>query len=433
MMPDPMGSRRPGFWQMQAAVRTSMEPLEPRMLLSVAGDLDTTFNTTGKLITNMGASGDHIQAVAIDNTIGNGDIVAAGTGNTGGHLALAVYKPDGSLDTSFGTGGKFDFGIGTSGATQANAIYILGNGSILVGGFANNTTTGDDFLVAKITSAGALDTSFGSGGTGYTTTNFTGSSIDRANAITVDSSGNIFLGGYSQVISGSTGKDSALAKYDSSGNLVSAFGSSGTQVISFGNNSIIDDQINGVVALSSGKIVVAGQARNDFLLRNLLLREPWIHPRALVPAVRGKSSLPWIAGRTVPQDLSSIPPAHLLLADSPGLMLPWHVTPAAGAIDTSFGTSSGFTLTAIGGRDTSTSVSLATAPDGKYVLAGTTTGDDFAIARYSSTGAIDTSFGTSGLATVDIGGSDVANSVVVQSDRKVVVAGYTDKNSASRG
>jgi uncharacterized delta-60 repeat protein len=80
---------------------------------------------------------------------------------------------------------------------------------------------------------------------------------------------------------------------------------------------------------------------------------------------------------------------------------------------------------AFGGTDTAVAVALQ--PDGKIVVAGSTTaGSDFALARLMADGSLDTSFNTTGKVTPTFGGVDTAAGVVVQPDGKVVVAGLTN-------
>ncbi|MFH1853348.1 MAG: right-handed parallel beta-helix repeat-containing protein [Candidatus Neomarinimicrobiota bacterium] len=68
-------------------------------------------------------------------------------------------------------------------------------------------------------------------------------------------------------------------------------------------------------------------------------------------------------------------------------------------------------------------------PDGKIVVAGKTstgTGDEFVVARYNQNGSLDNTFGTSGYVTTDVSSvGDEAWAVALQSDGKIVVAGYS--------
>jgi uncharacterized delta-60 repeat protein len=99
-----------------------------------------------------------------------------------------------------------------------------------------------------------------------------------------------------------------------------------------------------------------------------------------------------------------------------------------GSLDTTFDTD-GKVTTAIGsGTDAAYSVVLQS--DGKIVVAGNSrigSNDDFAVVRYNTNGSLDTTFDTDGKVTTAIGsGTDEARSVVVQSDGKIVAAGYSD-------
>ena len=95
--------------------------------------------------------------------------------------------------------------------------------------------------------------------------------------------------------------------------------------------------------------------------------------------------------------------------------------------DTSFDTDGKQTVDFGGGADAANAVALA--PDGKIVVAGQAGGvnADMAAVRLSTDGAVDPSFapGSAGKATVDFGGADVANGVAVQPDGKIVLAGTT--------
>ena len=96
------------------------------------------------------------------------------------------------------------------------------------------------------------------------------------------------------------------------------------------------------------------------------------------------------------------------------------VTPAAnGALDPTFG-DAGKVSTAFGGDDTA----MALQADGKIVMVGGS-GSDFVLARYNPGGGLDTSFGTAGLVTSDVGlgSADEARGVAIQPDGKIVVVG----------
>src|SRR5262249_41502767 len=98
-----------------------------------------------------------------------------------------------------------------------------------------------------------------------------------------------------------------------------------------------------------------------------------------------------------------------------------------GSPDLAFGTS-GMVVTTLIGPLAETAADVALEPDGKIVVAGSTTSNqrDFALARYNRDGSLDASFGSGGKVTTDFGGSiDKAEAVAVQSTGKIVVLGDT--------
>src|SRR5438093_944665 len=90
--------------------RSRLEQLEPRAMLA-AGDLDTTFGNGGIAITDWGSDSDIIKTMALQS---DGKMVVADP--SGGHgFTVARYNTDGSLDTSFGSGGRAATDVGNGG------------------------------------------------------------------------------------------------------------------------------------------------------------------------------------------------------------------------------------------------------------------------------------------------------------------------------
>jgi uncharacterized delta-60 repeat protein len=121
--------------------------------------------------------------------------------------------------------------------------------------------------------------------------------------------------------------------------------------------------------------------------------------------------------------------ASLLVVASPPLAQ--IALPNPDDLDTTFGTG-GVVTTAIGpGNDGA--FAIAVQPDGKIVAAGSAhSGNDydFALARYTVSGTLDSSFGTGGVVTTAIGpGDDGAHAVVIQEDGKIVAAGSAHSGS----
>jgi uncharacterized delta-60 repeat protein len=79
---------------------------------------------------------------------------------------------------------------------------------------------------------------------------------------------------------------------------------------------------------------------------------------------------------------------------------------------------------------------LAIQTDGKIVIAGTLYDysidtSDLVIARYTSNGTLDTTLGGSGLVITDLGQNEVGNDLAIQTDGKIIVVGKRHSGSAS--
>jgi uncharacterized delta-60 repeat protein len=134
-----------------------------------------------------GGSGEEAHAVAVQ---GDGKIVAVGASN--GDFAVARYNPDGTLDTGFGTGGivTTDF---EGGDDVAHAVAVQGDGRIVVtGSEVTPPINAPNFALARYNSDGTLDTTFGPGG--KVTTDF--GTIDEAHAVAIQDDGKIVAAGW---------------------------------------------------------------------------------------------------------------------------------------------------------------------------------------------------------------------------------------------
>ena len=101
-----------------------------------------------------------------------------------------------------------------------------------------------------------------------------------------------------------------------------------------------------------------------------------------------------------------------------------------GSLDTSFA-DSGKVVTSVAKNGSADSVAMQS--DGKIVVAGNSFIDggnnDFAVVRYNANGTLDTTFNQTGKATADFGAHDLGHSVAVHGDGRIVVAGYSTNES----
>ena len=156
---------------------------------AAVGDLDTAFDTDGKVSTAIGAGTDFVKSVASQS---DGKIVVAGYSDNGSNEDFAVvrYNTDGSLDTSFDTDGKVSTAIG---AGEALSIALQSDGKIVVAGNSYNGSN-DDFAVVRYNTDGSLDTSFDTDGK---VTTAIGAGNDYALSMALQSDGKIVVAGVS--------------------------------------------------------------------------------------------------------------------------------------------------------------------------------------------------------------------------------------------
>jgi uncharacterized delta-60 repeat protein len=395
------------------------------------GSLDATFGTGGKVATSFsGFDSADASAVALQS---NGQIVVAGyvgdNNITSEHFALARYNADGSLDTTFGSGGT----ITTAFSGYADAVALQADGKIVAAGLGESTGAGQDFALARFNANGSLDTSFGSGG--EVTTDFSGHA-DDAYAVALQADGKIVAAGFASTPDGQS-SNFALGRYNSDGSLDATFGSGGKVTTAFAN---VSNAANAVVLQADGKIVAAGFTSNgagndDFALARYTTSGSLdtsfgsggkVTTDFAVSQDRANAVVLQADGKIVAAGFSSSRnPSDFALARYT----------ASGLLDTSFGNKGKVTTDFAGFGDTADAVAVQA--DGKIVTAGDAysnrTSDDFALARYTASGGLDTSFGSGGKVTTDSVGptNNYAQGMAIQSDGKIVVAGFTTDYSSS--
>ena len=391
------------------------------------GDLDTSFGGEGKVTTDFGDDRNHeAHALAIQS---DGKLVVAGgsTGSGNSDFALARYRPDGTLDSTFGDAGTVltDFGGGSF--DFANALAIQADGKLVVAGWSNANGRWD-FALARYLPNGTLDSTFGDAGT--VLTDFGGGSFDFANALAIQADGKLVVAGDSR---GGGSFDFALARYLPDGTLDSTFGDAGTVLTDFGSENF--DFANALAIQADGKLVVAGVSHNsdssDFALARYL-------PNGTLDSTFGD------AGKVLTDFNGSIdsvsavtlqPDGKLVVAGGSGNCCDFIINDFAlaryrpdGTLDSTF-SDDGKVLTDFNRGSDEGALTLALQPDGKLVVAGLSEAsgsEDFALARYLPNGTLDATFGGDGTVLTDFdgGSSDTGIALAIQPrDGRLVVAG----------
>jgi uncharacterized delta-60 repeat protein len=216
------------------------------------GQPDTSFSGDGRRTVPFGGGSSDAHAVAIGP---GGTIVLAGYSNAESAFALARLKPNGNLDGSFSGNGKVTVPFANQGA--ARGVAVQHNGKVVAAGYEKDAGGNFDFAITRFTEQGQLDSSFS--GDGIRTQSFdNGTAQDDANDVALQRGGKIVVAGESD--QSSTGTDFAIARLTSSGRLDTSFAGDGKRLQSFGNNGSNSDVAEGVAIQSDQKVVVAGSS-----------------------------------------------------------------------------------------------------------------------------------------------------------------------------
>ena len=325
------------------------------------GSLDNTFDQDGKVSTDFG--GDQ-QAFAVILQP-DGKILAAGTSQN--DFVIARYNSNGSVDSSFGSGGRVTTDFATS-VDRILAIALQPDGKIVAAGTSGIANT-FDFALARYSSNGSLDTSFSFDGKLTTDLGAPPATGEEATALAIQTNGKIIAAGLT--LSGPK-FDFALVRYNTDGTLDNSFSSDGRVLTDFDG---FDDAVFDVLLQPDGKIIAAGLTESASNNQNMGL------------------------ARYNPD----------------------------GSLDNNFSADGKASVDFFGNSDDGRAV--ARQADGKIVIAGNM-GPDFALARFTSTGDLDLSFSQDGRVTTDFGASlDQASDVAIQTDGKIIVAGSVGFNS----
>jgi uncharacterized delta-60 repeat protein len=389
------------------------------------GSLDLGFGVNGKVTTAIGSGNDAGYSVAMQQ---DGKIVVAGNSTNGSNIdfALVRYNSNGTPDPSFGTNGIIitDFG---SNYDDCQSVAIQSDGKIVAAGMSHNGINWD-FAIARYNTDGTPDIGFGTNG--KLTTDFANDN-DVGFSMALQSDGKIVVTGYSQNSSFPYDYDFALARYNGNGSPDLSFGINGKVTTPIGTNN---DTPRSVAIQNDGKIVVAGYSIIDGDMFFAVAR--YNNDGTLDSGFGNDGKLTTTFGNDGDYALSTAlqPDGKIVVA---GLSYNWNtglnrdIALARynndGSLDPGFG-SGGLITTAFGIEDEE-AFSVAIQSDGKILAAGyseNSNNSDFAMVRYLADGTLDPGFGTGGKITTAIGsGFDEGHSLAIQDDGKIVLAGIS--------
>ncbi|WP_145244069.1 delta-60 repeat domain-containing protein [Urbifossiella limnaea] len=385
------------------ADRIGLERLEAREVPAAAGTFDPSFGVAGVSPDLGGAA-----AVVVDPL---GRVVLAGTADgAGGHDFLVTrLNPDGTPDTTFGTGGTAAVDI-AGGDDVAAAVALDAAGRVVVAGVS---TTGDlgRFAVARLTAAGAPDPTFGTGGT--VAFHVAAGATDTATGVAVDpADGGVVVGGYT-----TTGTISrfAAARLTSAGILDAGFGGGG--VTSFTIRGADNEKAFDLALDPAGRIVLAGQSWNIVAFADLEASVARLSPAGALDATFAGDGTARLSGMDWANAVDTDPAGNVYATGAKFLLSTVLVVSkrtATGAPDPTFhgGSFSGNLPGITANHFVGTGVAVQ--PDGKVVVIGVDSAGE--VFRLTAAGDLDPTF--------DPGGSrpNIASLSPIVGPARVVVA-----------
>ena len=390
------------------------------------GVLDSTFNSNG--IVKTGFTTSFCQSKS-SYVLSSGKIIACGFSRVGttNDFAIAKYNIDGSLDNSFSSDGKVTLNIGT-GFSVANCIIEQADNKIIVGGYARNSSN-KDFALARFNSDGTLDNSFD--GDGILLTDFGLGYEEEIYSINIQNDGKIVVAGTSSN-NIATISYFALARYNVNGTLDNTFSSDGLVTSSIGSSN--NDALYSMDIQNDGKIVAEGSTYNTSITNFNMAIARYNIDGSFDNTFNSNGKLILNIGFSA-YSVKSTNDNKLIVG---GLVKNTYddfiITKINnnGTLDNSFGPSLDGTCIVDFFSSDDVLLSLVIQNDNKIVCAGSSyiTGNDIALLRINQNGTLDNTFNGNGKIVTNTSlSNDIANSVSIQNDGKIIISGYSNNGT----
>lgn len=227
---------------------------------TIAGIVDSTFGTNGKIITHLGTGNNVVNGLCTQD---GWSVVVGGIVQSSNNTDFVVmrYTRDGIIDSTFGANGIVTTDFGTGNNDVLSALAVQSDSSIIAVGTSSSGSV-NSFALARYTKTGALDNTFGTGGMVIVS----GSGDDEATSISLRSDGKMIVGGY---ISNGVNDDFGLMRFKTTGEIDNSFGNNGKVITPVGNG---DDGIYALVTQTDGKIIGTGSSLINGIYRTAMVR-----------------------------------------------------------------------------------------------------------------------------------------------------------------
>jgi len=385
------------------------------------GILDASFGLNGKVATSFGVNfesscpGAEMQP---DGKILQLGLVGGGV--TG--WAVVRYNTDGSLDNSFGNGGKSFIQTPMSNVDFPSSIKVLPTGKILLAGLMYDAI-GSNGGIVKLNSNGSIDQTFGTSGFVKTNPGAGGNFFDME----IQSDGKIICVGEYGVLAMNNYSDFAIVRYKADGTLDNTFSNDGIQNVDFGG---YNDFAYSVFIQADGKIIVTGasNALNSPIYDIAAVRLQSNGSLDLSFGSNGKILTSIKQGQDFATDCIVQSDGNILIAGISNYDGKDHAFVMRylnnGTLDNTFGNngiSEFISPLSVG------IFSISLQSNGKIIISGNAkngNNSDFFICRFNTNGVLDQTFGNAGFVTTNFGtDSDVGRKSLIQADGKLVISG----------
>ena len=412
-------------------------------------DLDTSFNGDGKATAgSFHEEGGRDVVIQPDGKI---IVVGEKPSGYYTHNMAAVrYNSNGSLDATFGNNGIYVLPpiVGSEFVfAKAVAVDLQSDGKILLAGTGGTTgSINQIFLIIRLNSNGSLDTTFGSGGRAIKDVG-SSNTYGHLSSLVFDSTRDkIYVAGTTQISPDGALYGYTVMRFNSDGSPDLTFNGTGTKAFPVADSRALLTNLNDIALQPDGKLVATGSAQ--YLIPNKPSIESFGTARLNLDGSLDTSfgtngvvitDFTYTEYNTTyyetaaAQTVSILPNGTIFVGGRGGSgsggssRIFYYATQlnTNGGLNSSFGTNGKIIADGVAMLDS------VIAPNGKIIIVGAL-GTDFAVGRLSPNGVLDSTFGTTGFVTTDFGLTESAFAVALQSDGKIVVAGGS-KNPLTSG